>query len=723
MHNAHARNLYRLLTMIVLATFASLAVAHSAQAEEIIYPPAARGDVVDDYSGVKVPDPYRWMEDLGSGELKEWVDAENAITFGYLDGIAGRTEMFDEMMRRVDYERFSAPAEREGRYFYTRNDGLQNQSPVYMTEGLDGPEQLMLDPNAFSDDSSVSLQSWQPSDDGRFILYAKSVSGSDWSEWSIYDVDNGRNLDDLVRWGKFAVASWGADNAGFYYLRFPEPVPGEEHTGLNANRQTWYHALGTAQSEDVLIFEMPENPDWWISAGTNEQRDLLIIYLSDRGSTGNRIYLMDPMQPAAGVQKLIDNPDADYGFVGNDGDTLWFLTSLDAPNFRLVEVDRRHPEPANWKTLIPEGRFPLGSVNLVGNKFICEYSRDARSVVRIHNLDGSLERDLHLPGVGSVSGFGGRRDATEVFFSYTDMVTPGTIYRYDLATDSSAVFREPQVEVDSDNYESKLLFYRSFDGTAVPMFLVHRKGLELDGSNPTILYGYGGFGSSQSPYFSSSRTVWLDMGGVWAIACIRGGGEYGDAWHKAAIKTNRQVAFDDFIAAGEFLIDSGYTSTERLALKGGSNGGLLVGAVMTQRPDLFAVALPAVGVMDMLRFNQFTAGAGWESDFGSPQNPEEFAALYAYSPLHNLEEGVCYPATLATTADTDDRVVPSHSFKFTAELQRVQTCDNPVMIRVETQAGHGAGKPLSKSIMEFADEMAFALENMGVSIPEALDRF
>ena len=710
--------LYRLAPLTLLAM---LLLACPASAQD--YPPAARGDTVDDYNGVQVADPYRWMEALDSAQVKEWVDAENAVTYSYLEGIAGRQTVFDKMMERVDYERFSAPYEAGGRYFFTRNDGLQNQSVLYVSEGLDGAPRILLDPNAFSDDSSVSLASWQPTDDGSLLLYAKSVSGSDWCDWFVRDISTGEDLPDIIHWGKFGVAVWGPGNAGFYYLTFPQPDPGEEFTSPNLDRKTMYHALGTQQAQDELIYELPEHPDWWISTGMNEQRDLLVIYLSERGSTGNRIYLMDPADPTHAVDKLIDNDAAEHSFLGNDGDRMWFRTSLDAPHYRIIELDRRNPDPANWKTLIPESRFPLSNVSLVGDYFICKYSKDARSMVSIHNMDGTPVKDLQLPGEGTANGFGGRMDTTETFYTYTDMTTPGTIYRLDLVTLESALYRRPQLGFDPANYVGTFRFYRAPDGTAVPMFLAHHKDIRLDGSNPTILYGYGGFNSSQSPYFSTSRTVWMDMGGVWAIACIRGGGEYGEEWHKAAIKTKRQVAFDDFIAAGEFLIDMGYTSRERLAVMGGSNGGLLVGAVMTQRPDMFAVALPQVGVMDMLRFNQFTAGAGWESDFGSPQNPQDFAALHAYSPLHNLRAGTCYPATLATTADTDDRVVPSHSFKFMAELQRNQACDNPVMIRVETQAGHGAGKPLDKSIAEFADLMCFALHNMGVDIPKALARF
>ncbi|MCB1185946.1 S9 family peptidase [bacterium] len=720
MNNAHARGLYRILAFALLATLAALTPV---LAQGLDYPEARRGDVVDDYHGTQVADPYRWMEELGSDELKQWVDAENELTFSYLDGIAGRDAVYERMMQRVDYERFSAPAEAGGRYFFTRNDGLQNQSVLYVSEGLDGEARVILDPNAFSDDSSVSLASWQPSDDGTLLLYAKSVSGSDWCEWQVRDVATGEDLPDLVQWGKFGVASWGSGNAGFYYLTFPVPAEGEEFTAANVDRKTMYHAIGTEQSADELVYELPEHPDWWISAGTNEQRDLLVIYLSERGSTGNRIYLMDPADPQRTVEKLIDIDDADFGFLGNNGDRLWFQTTLDAPRGRIVEIDRRNPDRANWQELVPESRFPLSGVSLTGGRMLCEYLQDARSAVKVYDMDGSFVQDLQLPGVGSAGGLGGRMDASEVFYTYTDMTTPGTIYRLNLATLQSELYRQPELSFDPSSYVGEFRFYRSKDGTAVPLFLAHHKDIELDGSNPTVLYGYGGFNSSQGPYFSTSRTVWMDMGGVWAIACIRGGGEYGEAWHQAAIKTNRQVAFDDFIAAAEFLIDSGYTSRGKLAVMGGSNGGLLVGAVMTQRPELFAAALPQVGVMDMLRFNQFTAGGGWESDFGSPQDPEEFKALYAYSPLHNLREGVCYPPTLATTADTDDRVVPSHTFKFTAQIQHVQACDNPVLVRVETQAGHGAGKPLAKSIAEFSDLMCFALHNMGVDIPAALDRF
>ena len=709
--------------VFIIGLLACVLAPGSVHADNVDYPDTEMGDVVDDYHGTLVADPYRWLEEIRDPAVEAWVEEQNALTFSYLDGIAGRDSVFDEMMSRVDYERFTAPTEAGGRYFYTRNDGLQNQSVIYVSQGIDGEPQVLLDPNLLSDDSSVSLKAWMPSDDGSLLLYARSVSGSDWCDWYVRDVATGQDMPEIVRWGKFGSASWGADNHGFYYLTFPVPEEGQEHLSQNVNRSIRYHSLGTSQDDDILVFDLPDHPDWWVSAGMNEQRDMLTIYLSERGSVGNRIYLMDPTDMDAGVEKLLDTGDADYGFIGNDGDRLWFQTSLDAPNYRVIEINRNHPDPANWKTIIPEGDFPLNSISIVAGQFVCKYLQDARSVVRMYDMDGSFAGDLRLPGSGTAGGFGGRMDATETFYTYTDMTTPGSIFRYDFATESSEIYRSPKIKIDSSNYVGSHRFYRSSDGTAVPMFLVHHKDIELDGSNPTVLYGYGGFNSSQQAYFSSSRTVWMDMGGVWAIACIRGGGEYGDAWHKAAIKTNRQVAFDDFISAAEFLIDSGYTSREKLAVMGGSNGGLLVGAVMTQRPELFAAALPQVGVMDMLRFNQFTAGGGWESDFGSPQDPIEFAALHAYSPLHNLEEGVCYPATLATTADTDDRVVPGHSYKFTARIQAVQACDDPVLIRVETQAGHGAGKPLSKSIAEFADLLCFALHNMDVDIPEAMERF
>jgi prolyl oligopeptidase len=694
----------------------------SAFAAPLDYPEARRDDAVaDDFFGTMVPDPYRWMEDVGSPEVRDWWARQNELTFGYLGAIPGRERMLQRMKSLVDYRRWTAPAHRAGRYFYFRNEGLQNQTPLLMTDDLSAEGHVILDPNMFSTDSSVSLGGWEPSDDGRLLWFSKSSSGSDWNTLHFLNVDTGEQFADEIKWAKFGMATWAADATGIYYVRFPEPGSDNQYTGQNLNPAVWYHALGTDQSADAQLFSLPDHPDWWLSSGVNEERDLMTYYVSEPGSINNRLYFQRLDEPVAPVIRQFDAGDGSYGLVTNIGDRLLIQTDNGAPNGRLIAVTLGDLDPSNWETVIPEQPEPLGWVSHVGDFLYVSYTKDTRTRVRKYSLAGEFIADVKLPGDGYASGFGGRKDDTHTFFTYMDFTTPSTVYRYDIATDTSTVWRAPDIAVDTARYESRLYFYRSFDGTAVPIYVLSKRGLQLDGTNPTILNGYGGFGNGQSPYFSTSRLVWLDMGGVYAIAGIRGGGEYGKQWHEAAIKQNRQVSFNDFIAAAEWLVDSGYTSPERLAINGGSNGGLLVTAVQLQRPDLFSVVLAQVPVTDMLRFNQFTSGKSWESDFGSPQVKDEFTSIFRYSPLHNIKPGACYPATLITTGDTDDRVVPAHSFKFAAALQAAQGCEQPVLLRVETAAGHGAGKPLDKSLAEIADIYAFTLHNFGLGVPEAFE--
>jgi prolyl oligopeptidase len=702
-----------LLSFLVCLSLFSAAFA-------IDYPATLRGDTIDSYHGTQVPDPYRWLEQIESPEVRTWVEQQNSVSFGYLRQIPNRDKLLARMKEMLSYERWGMPAEEGGRYFFTRNDGLANFSVVCTSGALDFKGRVLLDPNTWSSDGSVSLQDWRISEDGQRILYAKSVSGSDWSELHVLDVDSGQDLPDVIQWAKFGAGYWAdASGTGFYYLRFPQPKEGEEFLNPNFNPMIYYHRIGTPQSEDVLQYSLPEHPDWWVSGTLSEDYQLALYYIGERGSINNRYYVQRN-QPDAPVIKLLDKSDANYGFVGNEGDRLWFLTDKDAPNGRLVEIDLKHPAPSQWKTLIPESAHPLENVTYTGGVLFAEYLKDARSVIHRYAPDGTYLGGVPLPGFGAVSGFGGRSSDTQTFFNYVDYTTPTQNYRYDIPTNTVEPLLQPKFPADLSRYESKLQFYRSADGTAVPLFVMHKRGVVLDGNSPTMLYAYGGFGGSMVPYFSSSRLAWLDCGGVYAIACIRGGAEYGKAWHEAAIKQNRQVSFNDFIAAAEYLIDAGYTSPARLAINGGSQGGMLVGAVTMQRPDLYAVSLPQVPVADMLRFNQFTSGKSWESDYGSPQNAAEFAALFAYSPYHNVQPGTCYPATLITTADTDDRVVPSHSFKLAAAMQHGQGCDKPVLLRVETSAGHGAGKPLDKVLEEIVDIYGFALHNMGVQIPASL---
>jgi prolyl oligopeptidase len=682
------------------------------------YPQAAKSDVVDDFFGTKVADPYRWLEDADSPETRAWIDAENAVTFAYLDQIPERAGVGQLLTRLWNYERYGVPSKEGDYYIFGRNDGLQNQAVLYRTSSLDREPDVLLDPNLLSPDGTVALSGTGFSDDGRFMAYGLSQSGSDWIEWRVRDVATAADLPDLVAWSKFSNAAWRKDGSGFYYSRYTAPAPGETFQGINKNQKLCFHALGTTQDEDVLVYERPDQPDWGFTADVTDDGRFLVIYQSEGTDPRNRVFISDLTQASPTVTPLLDAFDAQYVVVGNDGDRFYVKTDKDAPRGRLVAIDRHAlPEPGHWETLIPEGpgRDVLSSVTMVADRFVAVWQIDAHHVVRIYGLDGRYEGDMVLPGIGSIPGLSGRRHHREAFYAFTSFTYPTTIFRYDFATTASEVFRQPAVSFDAATYETKQLFYASKDGTRVPMFVTHRKRLRLDGNNGTYLYGYGGFNISLTPAYSAAIAAWLELGGVYAVANLRGGGEYGKPWHDAGRLKNKQNVFDDFIAAAEFLIRSGYTSTPKLAIGGGSNGGLLVGACLTQRPDLFAGALPAVGVLDMLRFHNFTIGWAWTFDYGSPDTEDGFRTLIGYSPLHNIRPGVCYPATFITTADHDDRVVPLHSFKFAAALQAGQGCDAPILIRIETKAGHGAGKPTSKQIEEQADEWAFLVRVLGMS--------
>lgn len=690
-------------------------LAVTAHAATLSYPVTRHGDDSDDYHGTKVADPYRWLEDDNSTETKAWVEAQNKVTFDYLAKIPRREEIRERLTKLWNYERFSAPRERGGRYFYTRNSGLQNQSVLYVAESLDAQGRVLLDPNTLSPDGTTSLTDTEPSEDGKLLVYGLSKAGSDWVQFRVRDVATGKDLEDVIDWVKFSGASWAKDGSGFYYSRYNEPKPGDALKGKNEFQKLYFHKLGTPQSTDVLIYERKDHADWGFHAGVTDDGHYLIISVSEGTSPKNRVFYKDLTKPGAEVVELIPNNDADYNFVDNDGAVFYFRTDLDAPRYRVIAVDTRAPERDRWKEIIPQKGEKLDGVGSVGGALICEYLKDARSVARVHDFTGAFTRELELPGIGSVHGFGGRRSDHETFYAFTSFTKRGAIYRYDIAAGKSVIWKKPAVDFDSAAYETKQVFYKSKDGTSVPMFITHKRGLKLDGNTPTLLYGYGGFNISMTPGFSVSRAVWLEMGGVYAVANLRGGGEYGAEWHEAGMKLRKQNVFDDFIAAGEYLVAQKYTSPAKLAIQGGSNGGLLVGACMTQRPELFGAALPAVGVMDMLRFHKFTIGWAWKSDYGSSENPEEFKALYAYSPLHTLKPGTRYPATMVMTADHDDRVVPAHSFKFAARLQECQAQDGPpVMIRIETSAGHGAGTALKKVIEENADQLAFLTKALGM---------
>ncbi len=687
---------------------------------QIAYPKTQKADVVEDYHGFTVADPYRWLEDVDADQTKAWVEAQNKVTFAYLEAIPEREQLSERLTRLWNYERFSTPFKEGGRYFFFKNDGLQNQSVLYKQASLDAQPEVLLDPNKLSEDGTVAVSTFSFSEDGKRMVYATSASGSDWREFFVRDVETGRDLSDHLTWIKFSGASWTHDGGGFFYSRYPEPEEGQAYEAANRNQKVYYHRIGTPQAQDRLVYERPDQPEWGFGVSVTDDGRYGIMGVWHGTDERNRVYYIDLVSPRAprlggAVVRLLDDFDASYSFVGNDGPVFYFLTNLDAPRYRIIAIDTKRPARTNWRTIIAEKTDVLQSVSIINNQFVVRYLHDAHSRAFIHSMDGKLVKEIEFPTIGSVGGFSGERKDTEMFYSFTSFLYPTTIFNYDFKTGRSSVFKAPAVDFDPSGYETRQVFYRSKDGTQIPMFITHKKGMTLDGSNPTYLYGYGGFNISMTPGFSISRLVWLELGGVYAQANLRGGGEYGEEWHRQGMLENKQNVFDDFISAAEYLIDEGYTSPSKLAIAGGSNGGLLVGAAMTQRPELFGAALPAVGVMDMLRFHKFTIGWAWVSDYGSSDDPNLFRHLYAYSPYHNLHPDF-YPPTLVTTADHDDRVVPGHSFKFAARLQEMQMGPAPVLIRIQTKAGHGAGKPTSKIIEEEADRWAFLVKNLGVRV-------
>ena len=681
---------------------------------ELTYPHTEQIAQSDNYHGVEIADPYRWLEDPDADATQAWVKAQNEVTNNYLNTIEARDKIRQRLTQLWDYEKYGSPFKRGQRYFYFKNDGLQNQSVLYTLDSLDDEGKVLLDPNTLSADGTVALSGLSISDDGQWMAYGLSTAGSDWVEYRVKNVSSGEDTEDHLKWIKFSGASWTKDNQGFFYSRYDEPNEQTKLEDVNYYQKLYYHRLGTAQIEDTLIYHRPDQKEWGFSGGVTEDGKYLVISVWLGTDSKNLLFYKNLLQSDSEVVELIGEFEASYGIIDNERDTFWIQTDLDAPRGRVIAVDLSNPNKAYWQEVIPEAPETLESVGILNNQFVADYLKDARSQIKIYGLDGSFIREVKLPGIGSAGGFGGKRHETETFYTFTSFTTPATIYRYDMVTGESKLFRQPQVDFNPDEYETEQVFYPSKDGTKIPMFVTHKKGIELNGNNPTYLYAYGGFNISLTPSFSISNLVWLEMGGIYAVANLRGGGEYGEAWHQAGMKDNKQNVFDDFIAAGEWLIAQKYTSKEKLAIAGGSNGGLLVGACVTQRPDLFAAAIPAVGVLDMLRFHKFTIGWAWCSEYGSPDNEEEFKTLYAYSPLHNLKEGTTYPATMITTADHDDRVVPAHSFKFAAALQAAHEGDNPVLIRIETKAGHGAGKPTSKIIEEAADKWGFLVANLGM---------
>lgn len=702
---------------LVFFAFSALIAADKPAPPKLEYPKAKTVDQVDDYHGTKVADPYRWLEDTDSADTRAWIDAENKLTFSYLDQIPYRSAIHERLTKLWNYERFDVPEQEGGRYFYEHNTGLQNQSVLFVADSLNAEPRVLLDPNTLSSDGTIALSGHAISDDGKLLAYSLSASGSDWQEWHVRDVDTGKDLPDVIHWSKFSTASWTRDGKGFFYSRFDEPKPGAA-TLREANyfQKLYFHRLSTPQSEDQLIYERPDNKELGFNGAVSDDGRYLIITVWQGTSPKNRLYYKDLAQPNSQVVRLLDDFDAQYQFIDNDGPVFWFKTDVDAPRSRIIAIDTRAPARSNWKTIVPESPDVVDNANVVDNKFLVAYLKDARSEVRVFDLDGKLLRSVDLPGIGDAQGFAGKRNYTETFYSFTSFTSPRTIYRYAPDEGGSSIFRQPKVDFDGSRYETTQIFYKSKDGTRIPMFLTYKKGLKLGGQNRVLLYAYGGFDISLTPHFSVPNLVWLEMGGVYAQANLRGGGEYGEDWHLAGTKLNKQRVFDDFISAAEWLIANHYTTSSHLAIQGASNGGLLIGACLTQRPDLYGATLPEVGVMDMLRFQKFTIGWAWTSDFGSSDDPEQFKAIYAYSPLQNLKPGTKYPPTLITTADHDDRVVPGHSFKFAATMQADQAGPAPVLIRVETKAGHGGGKPISKQIEEITDEWAFVAYNLDMDV-------
>jgi len=681
------------------------------------YPATRRSDVVETLHGVQVADPYRWLEDLDSDETQAWVAAQNKLTFDYLGTIGEREQIRSRLTELWNYERYGLPF-REGKsYFWSHNNGLQNQAVLHTATSLKGESRVLLDPNTLSDDGTVALSGLSVSPNGKLLAYGIQRAGSDWQEYRVRDVKTGKDREDLIEWIKFSEVSWTKDNKGFYYARYDAPKEGDALEQANYFHKLYYHKLGTPQAEDQLVYERKDKKRWGFDNYVTDDGRFLMIRVWEGTSQKNGQFFQPLKGKGKGeVVELLSSFDAEYNFITNKGPVMYFSTDFEAPRGKVIAIDTRKPERENWQTIIPEAPETLRSVSFVGGKFVGKYLKDAHSQIRVYARDGKPDKEVELPGIGTAYGFGGKDRDKETFYLHTGYATPGTIYRYDIASGKSEIFRAPKVKFNPDDYVTTQVKYTSKDGTEVPMFISHKKGLEKTGQNPTYLYGYGGFNIAITPGFSPPNLAWMEMGGILAVANLRGGGEYGAQWHEAGTKLHKQNVFDDFIGAAEYLIGEKYTSSDKLAIGGRSNGGLLVGAAITQRPDLFAAALPGVGVMDMLRFHKFTIGHAWVSDYGSPENPEEFKALHAYSPLHNTKPGTEYPATLVYTADHDDRVVPGHSYKFTSAIQHDHRGDNPVMIRIDVRAGHGAGKPTTKKIEEWADLWGFLVKNLDMKI-------
>ncbi|HOZ68330.1 MAG TPA: prolyl oligopeptidase family serine peptidase [Chitinophagaceae bacterium] len=681
---------------------------------QIKYPVTAKGTTVDNYHGTTVPDPYRWLEDDRSDSTRDWVTRQNKVTFDYLGKIQYRKQWQDRLEDINNYAKYSSPFRQGTNFYFYKNDGLQNQSVLYRQKGLNGKPELLLDPNQFSAEGTTSLAAFSISKNGKYAVVGKSAGGSDWRTFFVMDLTTKKYLKDSLAWVKVSGAAWKGN--GFFYSRYPAPEKGKELSTKNENHQVFYHVVGTSQDKDQLVYEDKANPQQFNSVFTDESERYVFLTSNDRGKgkEGNSLWYYDSKSTDKKFKPLIkDIGDFQYSFIEEVNGKFLLQTNEGARNRRIIQVDPLHPEKENWTTFIPEVEENMSSVTSAGSKLFVTYMKDVTSRVYVYDLGGKLEREVKLPGLGTVSGFGGEREDPFVFYTFTSITYPPTIFKYDIATGESSLFRKPEVKFDPEDYVTEQVFYPSKDGTQIPMFIVHKKGLELNGKNPAILYGYGGFNISSTPNFSSARIAWLEQGGVYCIANLRGGSEYGEKWHEAGMREKKQNVFDDFITAAEFLIAKGYTSPDYLAAQGGSNGGLLVGTVINQRPELFKVAIPQVGVMDMLRFHKFTIGWNWIAEYGSSDKPGDFKNLYSYSPIHNIKPGINYPATLVTTADHDDRVVPAHSFKYAATLQEFYQGNNPLLIRIDVNSGHGASN-LKKSLETTADIYSFIFYNMGL---------
>jgi prolyl oligopeptidase len=700
--------------LTLLAPFALIFATDSQP--QFKYPAAPTSNQVDDYSGVKVADPYRPLEDPDSPESRAWIEAEAKITFDFLKTIPERDGIKKRLTEVWDYERFGVPFKEKDRYFFSKNTGLQNQNVIYTTANFSETPRELLDPNLLAKDGTVALDGLDVTDDAKLMAYGLATAGSDWQQWKVRNVATGKDRQDVLDWVRFSTASWKKDGSGFFYSRYDKPDEKNKLRSQVFGHKLFFHQLGTPQSQDKLIYERPDQKEWLFNAEVTDDGRYLIISVQRGTDPKNRIFYKNLVDPNSKVVELLDKADAEYSFIDNEGPVFVFRTNLNAPLGRIVSINTCKLPPPKIDELVSESKDKLESVSSVGDHFVAVYVKDAHSAVKLFKLDGSRDGEIALPGLGTAGGFTGKRKDRETFYSFTSFTTPTEIFRYDFDKRASEVLFKPKVKFNPDDYVTEQVFYKSADGTRVPMFISYKKGMKRDGQNPTYLFGYGGFDISMTPTFAPVNLVWMEMGGIFALANLRGGGEYGEKWHEAGMLHVKQNVFDDFIAAAQYLIDNHYTSTPKLAIGGSSNGGLLVGACLTQRPDLYGAALPNVGVMDMLRFQKFTIGWAWTSDYGSADKPDDFSFLYAYSPLHHIAKDCCYPATMITTADHDDRVVPAHSFKFAATLQAAENCDKPTLIRIETKAGHGAGKPTTKIIEETADRWAFLVKELRVKV-------